>query len=110
MENKDGWAEPKSNNTAWEWNNYAYNGHTHEIGNIYDDNGEDLAIADETDESAVLVFPIESETLQSIANGEYDSDDTNMFSGASGYAPMTSAQVAALVQVALDAFDAARAE
>lgn len=110
LENKDGWAEPKSNNTAWEWNNYAYNGHTHEIGSIYDDNGDDLAIADEMDESAELVFPIERETLQSIANGEYESDDTAMFSGASGYTPMTSAQVAALVQVALDAFDAARAK
>ncbi len=108
LENKDGWAEPKADNTAWEWNNYAYNGHTHEIGDIYDNNGDDLAIADESDEDAELVFPIESETLQAIARGEYESEDTAMFSGTTSYVPMTSAQVSALVETVMTAFNAAR--
>lgn len=82
--------------------------HTHNIRDIHDDDDEELAIADETDESAELVFPIESETLQAIVNGEYESEDTEMFSGVSTIRPMTSAEVQSLVQITMAAFNDAR--
>lgn len=82
--------------------------HTHNISDIHDDDDEELVIADESDEVAELVFPIESETLQSIARGEYESEDTEMFSGASSIRPMTSAEVQSLVQITIAAFNDAR--
>lgn len=55
------------------------------------------------DNEAELVVPIEYETLQAIAAGEYTPEDTAMFTGNSQYTPMTSAEVAALVNVCLEA-------
>lgn len=110
LENKDGWAIPKieDNHSVWDWHLYAYEGHTHVIGDVFDDEGEDLSIADSDDVDAELIFPIESDTLKAIVNGEYESEDTEMFSGVSTIRPMTSAEVQSLVQITIAAFNDAR--
>ena len=81
---------------SWEWHYYAYQG----------ESGETLELTE--DSESELVFPIESEILQDIVNGEYDEDDVKMFSGTTQYVPMTSAEVQALVEVAMSAYNAAK--
>ena len=77
--------------------------HTHTLSQVTD---AELTADSEAD----LVVPIESETLEDIANGEYESDDTAMFTGNSQYTPLTSAEIDALVATTLAAMQPAEEE
>ena len=64
--------------------------HSHSVADI-----TDVELTE--DSEAEMVVPIESETLIDIVNGDYETSDTEMFTGNSQYTPLTSAQIDALV-------------
>ena len=125
LQNREGWAElaftpgrvPQGYTIKdiWVWHYYAYKEHKHSIDEI-DGLADILGDGDEVElefaelEDAEIVVPIESETLDAIVSGEFESDDTAMFTGVSAYTPMTTAQINDLVDLTIAAMHAAQEE
>lgn len=123
LQTREGWASmrfpiahpvsPWTIKDVWEWHYYDYKGHKHSIDEIEgledligDDEEVEFEFAEE--EEAEIVIPIESETLDAIVAGEFESDDTAMFTGVTSYRPLTSQEIEDLADVAIAAYRAAK--
>ncbi len=121
LQTRDGWAElaflpghvPAGSTIRdiWVWHYYDYRGHKHSIDEIEgledligNDGEVELEFAD--DKNAEMVIPIESEMLDAIVAGDFESSDTAMFTGTSECTPLTHEEINGLVNITIAAMKA----
>lgn len=68
-------------------------------------NGGNVDIDYATEDDIELLCQIEDQTLEDIANQQYKSEDTQMFTGHSLYTPMTDNEVANLVKATINSYN-----